>query len=211
MEVDLTASGLDVWWDRELYAGDDFRDVILERLTSARAVVVIWSDTAVLSQWVCEEAGLAVRHNKLVPTHVGMFDRENLPAPFRSLHCTFVGDRYQLMRALVQFGLSVAGSEIKASSHVDYKQWLVDEGRRHIVNGDFSRGYDVFLIAQTEFCRGKIDHDEQAAIWYYLGMAKFGMKQYDEAFNCFVKADLQCPDNERIQEYLVKAEKLRNS
>ncbi len=37
-------------WDRGLYAGDDFHDLIVEQVASARAVVVTWSDTTIHSE-----------------------------------------------------------------------------------------------------------------------------------------------------------------
>jgi len=48
---DLTSLGASVWWDFELYAGDDFHHLILEAINAASAVIVIWSPTAGKSRW----------------------------------------------------------------------------------------------------------------------------------------------------------------
>ena len=53
---DLKAARFEVWWDAELYAGDDFHNVIRDEIAKAKAVIVIWSDTAASSQWVRGEA-----------------------------------------------------------------------------------------------------------------------------------------------------------
>jgi adenylate cyclase len=61
----LRALGYDVWFDEALPAHRDFGDVIAERLRAAKAVVVIWSDEAVKSQWVRSEANRPREAGKL--------------------------------------------------------------------------------------------------------------------------------------------------
>jgi TIR domain len=39
----LIEAGAEVWWDRELIAGDDFDEAILERAKAANCIVVIWT------------------------------------------------------------------------------------------------------------------------------------------------------------------------
>ncbi len=63
---DLKAEGFDVWWDFELYAGDDFHEMIRAEIAVAKAVVVIWSQTAVASKWVRGEAQEADDDGKLI-------------------------------------------------------------------------------------------------------------------------------------------------
>ena len=52
----LRALGYGVWRDDELPAHRPYADVIEERLEQARAVLVLWSDDAMASQWVRSEA-----------------------------------------------------------------------------------------------------------------------------------------------------------
>src|SRR5262249_61963747 len=61
----LRALGYGVWRDDELPAHRAYGEVIEERLRSARAVVVIWSASAVKSQWVRAEADLAREAGKV--------------------------------------------------------------------------------------------------------------------------------------------------
>ena len=63
----LTSLNWRVWWDREIAPGKTFDERISERLRSAGAVVVLWSQHSVVSEWVREEASDAKRRNVLIP------------------------------------------------------------------------------------------------------------------------------------------------
>jgi adenylate cyclase len=80
----LRAMGYGVWRDDELPAHRAYADVIEERLTSAKAVVVIWSAEAARSEWVRSEAERARADRKLVQLTV---DNARLPMPFDQIQC----------------------------------------------------------------------------------------------------------------------------
>ncbi|HEV7158226.1 MAG TPA: TIR domain-containing protein [Caulobacteraceae bacterium] len=80
----LRALGYDVWRDDQLPAHRAYGEVIEERLTAAKAVVVIWSAEAAKSQWVFSEANRAREDGKLVQLTV---DGARLPMPFDSIQC----------------------------------------------------------------------------------------------------------------------------
>lgn len=80
----LRSLGYDVWRDDELPAHRAFADVIEERLRLAKAVVVIWSEEAVNSQWVRSEASRARKDGKLIQLTI---DNHRLPMPFEQIHC----------------------------------------------------------------------------------------------------------------------------
>ncbi|HEV2363326.1 MAG TPA: TIR domain-containing protein [Caulobacteraceae bacterium] len=80
----LRALGYGVWRDDEIPANRAYADVIAERLTTAKAVVVIWSAEAVKSQWVRSEAERARAEDKLVQLSV---DGARLPMPFEQTQC----------------------------------------------------------------------------------------------------------------------------
>jgi tetratricopeptide (TPR) repeat protein len=61
---------LSVWWDRSLIAGSTYDTEIDKALTEAKAVIVIWSQAAVVSEWVRSEADEARGENKLVPVKI---------------------------------------------------------------------------------------------------------------------------------------------
>ncbi len=76
----LEASGLSVWWDRNISAGQTFDEVIERELESARTVVVLWSNVSVASEWVKNEAARAAERGVLVPA---VIDQVKLPLEFR--------------------------------------------------------------------------------------------------------------------------------
>jgi adenylate cyclase len=80
----LRAGGFTVWRDDELPPHRPYAEVIEERLRSAAAVVVMWSDDAAKSQWVRAEADLALTESKLVQVAV---DGALPPMPFNQVQC----------------------------------------------------------------------------------------------------------------------------
>lgn len=75
----LQACGYDVWSDAQLPAHRSYAEIIQDRLRSAKAVVVLWSEEAVRSQWVRSEADFARREGKLVQAQL---DDAAPPLPF---------------------------------------------------------------------------------------------------------------------------------
>ena len=80
----LKSCGYVVWWDQDLPAHRAYGEVIEERLTEAKAVVVIWSADAIKSQWVRAEADAARHSGKLVQLSI---DGAMPPMPFNQIQC----------------------------------------------------------------------------------------------------------------------------
>jgi hypothetical protein len=76
---------LTVWWDKSLLSGDVFHREITREIDAARAVVVVWSDGAVASDWVYAEAQRAASQRKLVPLREPSLDRRKIPLPYSAL------------------------------------------------------------------------------------------------------------------------------
>jgi len=85
----LRAQGYGVWRDDELPAHRAYAEVIAERLSTAKAVVVIWSAEAVKSEWVQSEADQARADRKLVQMTI---DGAKLPMPFDRIQCADLTD-----------------------------------------------------------------------------------------------------------------------
>jgi adenylate cyclase len=78
----LRALGYGVWRDDELPAHRTYAEVIEDRLRAAKAVVVMWSDDAVKSQWVRAEADVAREAGTLVQLSL---DGSAPPLPFNQI------------------------------------------------------------------------------------------------------------------------------
>jgi hypothetical protein len=69
-----------VWWDRKIKPGQTFDEVIERELETARNIVVLWSAASVSSEWVRNEAAVAVQRGVLVPV---LLDNVRIPLEFR--------------------------------------------------------------------------------------------------------------------------------
>jgi len=74
--------GWSVFWDREIPHGEDYRTYIGRQLSTARCVVVLWSEASINSSWVLDEAGEGLERQRLVPVFV---ERVRAPFGFRQL------------------------------------------------------------------------------------------------------------------------------
>ena len=75
------AEGLSVFDDQSIPTGQDWRRHIEDQLSSCQILVVLWSKTAVESNYVKEEADVAKEHNKLFPV---MITKCAIPYGFRT-------------------------------------------------------------------------------------------------------------------------------
>ena len=87
----LQAAGYSCWWDRELVSGARYLVETETQLKAAKAVVVIWSRTSIVSHWVADEAGAGRDDNRLAAL---TFDGSMPPLGFRQFQVTdFAGWR----------------------------------------------------------------------------------------------------------------------
>ncbi|MEL7463424.1 MAG: TIR domain-containing protein, partial [Pseudomonadota bacterium] len=75
----LEADRVPIWQDVEMRAGARFREEIANRLDAAAAVLVLWSETSVGSDYVTSEAERARAAGKIVPARIEECD---VPSPF---------------------------------------------------------------------------------------------------------------------------------
>ncbi len=70
MAAALKAAGHDVWWDQALKSGEVYDQVTEAALREAKVVVVLWSKTSVVSDWVRSEATVAMQRGALMPAMI---------------------------------------------------------------------------------------------------------------------------------------------
>ena len=85
----LVERGWSVFWDRTIPPGKTWDEVIGSELDTARAVIVLWSESAVASEWVREEAHEAKGRGVLVPAQL---DSARPPFGFRQIQAANLAD-----------------------------------------------------------------------------------------------------------------------
>lgn len=73
----LRAEGYEVFYDVQVPPGSTWEHVLQSKIDNARAVLVLWSQASVTSDWVKEEAEMAKHGGKLIPVFL-----DAVPAPF---------------------------------------------------------------------------------------------------------------------------------
>jgi TIR domain len=100
LETALNVAGFTTWWDRGLITGDDFGPKIDRQLAEARAVVCLWTESSIKSQWVRAEAVKANAAGKLIPLKTAAVDYDRIPPPFNVLDTGSVEDSARLIEAV---------------------------------------------------------------------------------------------------------------
>jgi hypothetical protein len=104
--------GWSVWWDQDIPPGSKYRDAILQAVTSASCVVVLWSRHSVTSHWVREEAQKGIDRGALMP--VLLEEGLDLPLGFGELQAAHLfgwdgsPDHPALLRLTKQVGMFLA-------------------------------------------------------------------------------------------------------
>jgi hypothetical protein len=104
----LEANGFSVWWDFNLVGGANFRKQILEQLNEARAVVVIWTENSVTSEFVLDEADHAAFEKKLIPVRHDKLEVRSIPLGYRGAQTYPVSDIARITAALKASGVDQA-------------------------------------------------------------------------------------------------------
>lgn len=86
----IRVAGLTVWWDAELYSGDQFRGRIDAEIEAAKVVVVIWSHSSISSKWVMAEADHAEAAGKILPFRTSDVSPSQIPKPFNTYHTAVI-------------------------------------------------------------------------------------------------------------------------
>jgi len=86
----LEDNGHEVWWDKHLAGGDDYKDKIDEYLTNADAIVMVLTENVMDSNYVRSEIQVGLKHANLIPVRYvrGVRGYNEI----RNLHAEFLGD-----------------------------------------------------------------------------------------------------------------------
>src|SRR5262249_13880501 len=96
----LEANDFSVWWDQNLGAGVHWGREIERQIRNSKAVLVIWSPKSIRSDWVREEAHLALNERKLVNAYTQQFSPEELPSGVRLVRPIEISDHAAIIAAM---------------------------------------------------------------------------------------------------------------
>ncbi len=98
----LERQGYLPWWDWQIEAGGIFEDRIEQEISQVCAVIVLWSDQSIRSDWVKWEAQQGLKRSKLIPIAVPTLDLRDIRPPFNGLNTLTLGDGGRLLDALAR-------------------------------------------------------------------------------------------------------------
>ena len=116
-----------IFWDRDIYYGQDFLDVIDDQLKKAKCVIVFWSKHAKNSPWVLKEALEAKQRKILVPITL---DDDELPTFFGEIQTANFFEFYDganldfaLKRLCISISL-ILNKQIYRSVKIGDQEWM---------------------------------------------------------------------------------------
>ena len=187
----LEQEGWSIWWDRRIESGSTWDTEIEQALESARCVVVLWTPSSVVSDWVRNEATDARDHGKLVPV---LLDDVRTPLAFRRTQARRLAgwpgthDPFELSQTLADIRLLVQGgrrtrrptpldSERSERRQVTVLHFglsgitdLADEREPEAID-DWSRGLEEQLRTTVQAMGGTLIHFDGAG-----GSCAFGVQ-----------------------------------
>jgi tetratricopeptide (TPR) repeat protein len=89
-----------VWWDHRLRAGEIYSPEITQALDAAAAVVVVWTQGALTSDWVYAEATRAASKRKVVTVRAKDVDQKSIPLPFNIYQACRIDDMRAVLDAI---------------------------------------------------------------------------------------------------------------
>jgi WD40 repeat protein len=110
LAADLVSLKYSVWFDQRLLPVEKFGQVINNELDRAKAVITIWSEPALKSDWVYAEAMRASDAKKLINVHTPEIRPASLPVPFNISHVTPVSERIKICESLAKLNVHPGGA-----------------------------------------------------------------------------------------------------
>jgi tetratricopeptide (TPR) repeat protein len=113
-----------VWWDQSLKSGDVFHREITNQIDKAGAVVVIWTEGAVASDWVYAEAQRGAAQKKLVPLRDPLLAKDGIPLPFSGFHVDVADNDDAIVKSVMSRLGGIGGEDVAAFAAE--QRWLLD-------------------------------------------------------------------------------------
>jgi formylglycine-generating enzyme len=171
----LELRGWSVWWDRRIPVGRSFDEVIEEALDASKAVVVVWTQTSVKSQWVKNEAREGLRRRVLFP--VMLLEEVRIPLEFRDVQTAHLMD-WRPDQDHISFDQLIDDLAKKIGAPVNAEPTPIAGPAQNIVGKD---GAPMVLIPAGEFWMGSSDGegDEDEHPRHRVALSAFYLDQYE--------------------------------
>ncbi len=165
---DLEAAGYTTWWDTSLLPGDEFPDEIKRQLDASKAVIVIWTESSVMSKWVRAEAALADARKKLITVRDARVDIDEIPLPFNTRHTELVTERTKIFAVLARQGIVPAQRKpepVPEPRPRAFSRWLGGQAETARGGGlkpgesfrDLDAGPEMVVVPAGKFLMGSSD------------------------------------------------------
>ncbi len=151
----LTAQGYDVWWDAQIEGGAGFAKTIEAKLEAADAVIVVWSATSILSDWVRDEAAFARDHKRIVPVTI---DGTEPPLGFRQYHTVDLSKWRGSAEApeITNIVAGITGITTGTPSDVINPKTSINRRKALMIGGGAAAAIGGGLVAFNPFGRGRL-------------------------------------------------------
>jgi tetratricopeptide (TPR) repeat protein len=138
-----------VWWDQAgLRSGDRFSPEITRALDEAKAVVVVWTQGAVTSDWVYAEAVRAANQRKVVTVRDADLDPGLIPLPFNVFHTCFAHDIPAVLEGIAKRLAGEASLPPSALPGQGFRSFLLDPKQEALPAWAASKGPACLLLAK---------------------------------------------------------------
>ncbi len=102
LAADIKAKGYTVWYDPDLRGEPRFRETIAMRIDAAKAVVAVWTEHSVGSDWVIYEASRGRDLKKLVCLRDPAVETKRIPGPFPACNILRLDNTDDLLNAVAR-------------------------------------------------------------------------------------------------------------
>jgi formylglycine-generating enzyme required for sulfatase activity len=182
---DLEAEGYTTWWDTSLLPDDVFLpQTIRTEIKAAKAVIVVWAEHSVTSEWVYSEAAEGRGQRKLLQVRDEALDPRLVPMPFTSGNISLVADRAKILAALARLGVTPSGGQatMEQKEAVRYKaegrieisapfltnlhgRWFLPGAGKTEWFKDLELGPEMVVVPAGKFMMGSPEDEPQRESW----------------------------------------------
>ena len=188
--IEAQYGGDSVWWERELESRASYQEQIHAALDASLVAIVLWTEEALISDWVYAEASRAMGQNKLINVRPADMSYKEIPEPFSIQPIDEADDIEGILATVAKIwnGLPTPTraplDELYFRQHgkrpLDEKQEKLNRGRREIPPSELLQAkyaavpFQDFTGSKAECLAWCLDAEQQVAGRLYYGPGGLG-------------------------------------